>query len=329
MRYFVGVILFLLIAHVPQTNTPAQVDKTTVEYNIDLDTRLKKGDPNAQYEVAMNLLGRPAPRAFNDVTRGQSLLLKAAKQNHAQAQHTIAGFYYLGKEFAKKSNAKEAAKWYLAAANNGHAKSQDFVADWYSRGKVFPLDQVKSTQWYRASAQQGYMHAQVLMGKRSEEGLGMTANNKEAIYWYKLAAAQGNPLSKERLEVLNRQKKPKTRITSKELGEVIGSIIIAAQKAQKTKEKHQQKSEPIIASSPQYQACYSKVNKRIATCGVSMGQCDLGGCGTEVTCDKGWAASSCQYSLQGMEYGEYFCDTETDNNLSKSRKVVIDKICRP
>ena len=327
MKYFVKFFAFLLIVYVPQSDTHAQVDKTAVEYNIDLDTRLKKDDPDAQYEVAMSLLNRPAPRAFNDVNKGYSLLFKAAKQDHAQAQYTIAGFYYLGKEFARNRNAKEAAKWYLAAANNGHAKAQDFVAGWYSRGKVFPLDQVKSTQWYRISAQQGYMHAQVLMGERSEKGLGMAANNQEAIYWYKLAAAQGNGLSKERLKILNRQTTGKTEITPTKIGKIIGAIIIAGQQAQK--EKRQQVSEPIVAGSLQYQACYSKVNKRIATCGVSMGQCDIGGCETEVTCDKGWAASSCQYSLQGMEYGEYFCDTETDNNLSKSRKAVIDKICRP
>ena len=336
MRHVFGLILFIIIAHYSQTYVQAQADKTTVEYNLDLNMRLQKGDPAAQYEVGMNLLGKKdsnGSRAFNDTIRGQKFLFKAANQNHAQAQYTIARFYYLGKVITKNSNEKEAARWYLAAANNGHAKAQDFIAGWYERGNIFPLNQVEATKWYRASAMQGNSHAQVLMGKRSEKGLGMAANKQNAIYWYKLAATQGNTFSQERLRELNRKTWGNTGMTSNEVGKAIGAILIAQQQAQKRRqeaqERRQQEAQTSTKSDPEYLACYSRVNKRIATCGVSMGQCDVVGCGTEVTCNKGLAAWSCKSYLQGAEYGQYFCDTRKRNNINVSRKVVIDEICVP
>lgn len=327
MRYISGFIIFVVLwcQVLWCQNGYAQIpfEKTTVEYVLDLNARLKKGEAEAQFEKGMNILLYQEATQTNR-QNGISWVNKAAQQNYVEAQYELGKIYSNGK-YAVKDPAL-AVKWTVMAAKSGYDLAQNKLGFLYFYGNsAIKRDDVQSTYWYQKSALQGNVTAQVVMGQCYEEGMGIPQNTQKAIYWYKIAAAQGNSLAKTQLTKLETRMLKQQKVTAEDIGELIGAALILSQKSENT---------PIVPQNrtdPKYLACSTKVNQRIATCGVSLaiGSCGMTGCSAEVRCDKGLAAYNCKGALQNEKYGEYFCDTKKRRNYDVSRRVVIDNVCAP
>ena len=76
--------------------------------------------------------------------------------------------------------------------------------------------------------------------------------------------------------------------------------------------------------------CHALVQDRLVTCSVSSGRCDIGGCGYETDCDKGFYGRDCEYRLNTSAdgYGTYYCDTSNSYNYSEDLDTVVARICQ-
>ena len=77
----------------------------------------------------------------------------AAAQGHADAAHTLALKYLLGRGISPSD--ERAAYWYTQAARAGDGAAQYTLASFYERGTGVELDLQQALQWYRAAARQG------------------------------------------------------------------------------------------------------------------------------------------------------------------------------
>lgn len=74
--------------------------------------------------------------------------LKAAQQNHAEAQNNI-GVMYEKAEGIPQDYA-QAMTWYLKAASNGNANAKKNIGNLYYYGKGVPQDYAKAKEWYES-----------------------------------------------------------------------------------------------------------------------------------------------------------------------------------
>jgi TPR repeat protein len=186
--------------------------------------------PEAQYRLALlSLQGKLKDPTV--ATRGQELLLQAAKHNVRDAQLQLAMAYEQGRwGFAKDLNQAVnwyrkaalnelplaqyalgflyergrgvtgdlplAAHWYQRAAENGLTVAQYRLGLMYLDGKGLGKDAAKARNWLAKAGDKGHLNAQLQLGLMYEDGLlgnsDWDGNYQEALRWYKKAAAQGN-----------------------------------------------------------------------------------------------------------------------------------------
>ena len=186
--------------------------------------------PEAQYRLALlSLQGKLKDATV--ATRGQELLLQAAKHNVRDAQLQLAMAYEQGRwGFAKdltqavnwyrKAALNElplaqyalgflyergrgvtgdlplAAHWYQRAAENGLTVAQYRLGLMYLDGKGVGKEVTKARNWLAKAGDKGHLNAQLQLGLMYEDGLlsntDWDANYQEALRWYKKAAAQGS-----------------------------------------------------------------------------------------------------------------------------------------
>lgn len=104
----------------------------------------RDGDASAQYEVAeIYYQGEGVKRNYQEAFNWYE---KAAKQNHAEAQHQMGYFYKHGLDVVEKDD-KRAFEWYLEAAEGGHIPAQTQVAIMYSLGIGVKKNKELSRLW--------------------------------------------------------------------------------------------------------------------------------------------------------------------------------------
>lgn len=115
--------------------------------------------------------------------------LKAAEQEHVDAQSSLGYMYENGMGVAKDYKASE--EWYRKAAEKGDADAQYSLGNLYLSGQGVAQDYFEAVKWYRLSAEKGDNEAQYELGELYESGLGVDKDVEEAIGWYGKAADSG------------------------------------------------------------------------------------------------------------------------------------------
>lgn len=118
-------------------------------------------------------------------------LIKAAEQNHANAQTLLGLCYYNGE--GVNVNYEEAVKWFEKAATNGNAEGQLNLGLCYSKGHGVEQDADKAFNLFKKSAEQGNAEAQCNIATCYLQGLGVIQNKTLAVDWYRKSADQGEP----------------------------------------------------------------------------------------------------------------------------------------
>jgi localization factor PodJL len=147
-----------------------------------------KGDPAAEYEVALRFLeGRGVPQ---DLTAAAEWFERAAKQGLVPAQFRLGGLYEKG--MGVKKNLDNARRLYLAAAEAGNAQAMHNLAVLYAEGIDGKPDYPTATKWFRKAADHGVADSQYNLGVLYSRGIGVEANLPEAYKWFTLAARDGD-----------------------------------------------------------------------------------------------------------------------------------------
>ncbi|KAG0239179.1 hypothetical protein BGW41_007870 [Actinomortierella wolfii] len=156
--------------------------------------------PQAQYLVAQSYrLGKGTAQSDNEAV---SWYKKAAKQGHAEARKALGDMYLEGIGVAQDYNA--AVKLYRSAIERGHAGAKQRLGWMYQNGKGVEQDDVTAAMWYRTGANQGDAESQRCLGSMLLEGQGGKQSDINAKYWFKKAAEQGLVEAQHQLGVMLR-----------------------------------------------------------------------------------------------------------------------------
>lgn len=190
--------------------------------------------------ISLNVMSQDSPldqtyrkgeELFNkkDYKKAFSILVDAAKQNHAGAQFLVGKMYYFG--YYVKKNVPEAIIWYQKSAAQGYGFAQNNLGFIYLKGDGVPRDLDKAFSLISKAAEKDiaiaqcnlgsmYLHGEGVdkdpvkamnyfmksanlncsMGMRCialmyEFGNGITKDYREALNWHKKAANLGDSLS--------------------------------------------------------------------------------------------------------------------------------------
>ncbi len=113
-----------------------------------LRTAAAKGDPAAQYEIALRFAdGRGLPQNLNAAAQWFE---RAAKQGLAPAQFRLGGLYEKG--LGVKKDLDAARRYYALAGEAGNAKALHNLAVLYAEGMDGKPDYQTAAQWFRKAA---------------------------------------------------------------------------------------------------------------------------------------------------------------------------------
>lgn len=129
-----------------------------------------------------------------------SWLIKAAKQNHAEAEYYIGEMYYNGDGL--EQNIDYAVEWYIKSAQHGNRLAQNTLGLLYKKGIGVLKNYDLAKKWYLLSAQQDFYRAQKNLGDIYFDGLGVKVDYEQAFNWYFKAALHSNPYSQYVLGVM-------------------------------------------------------------------------------------------------------------------------------
>jgi localization factor PodJL len=168
----------------PATN----VDKLPAAIGGPLRAAAAKGDPAAEYEIALRYAeGRGVPQ---NLAEAADWFDRAAKHGLAPAQFRLGGFYEKG--FGVKKDLEAARRLYSAAAEAGNAKAMHNLAVLYAEGIDGKPDYQNAAKWFRKAADYGLSDSQYNLGILYGRGIGMEPNLPEAYKWFTLAARDGD-----------------------------------------------------------------------------------------------------------------------------------------
>src|SRR5262249_61268820 len=163
-------------------------DKLPATFSSTLRSAAAKGDPAAEYEVAMRYLeGRGVAQ---NPTEAAEWLERAAKQGLVPAQFRLGGLYEKG--FGVKKNLETARRFYVAAGEAGNAKALHNLAGLYAEGIDGQPDYQTAARWFRKAADYGVTDSQYNLAVLYARGIGVEQNLAEAYRWFALAAREGD-----------------------------------------------------------------------------------------------------------------------------------------
>jgi localization factor PodJL len=172
----------------PPPARPTDPDKLPASITGGLRTAAAKGDPAAEFEVAVRFAeGRGTPQNF---AAAAEWFERAAKQGLPLAQFRLGGLYEKGMGVKKDLDA--ARRLYLAAAQAGNAKAMHNLAVLYAEGAEGRPDYQTAAHWFRKAADHGVTDSQYNLGVLYARGIGVETNLAEAYKWFALAAREGD-----------------------------------------------------------------------------------------------------------------------------------------
>jgi localization factor PodJL len=170
----------------PSPSSPA--DRLPAAFGHSLRAAAAKGDPAAQYEVAIRYAeGRGVPQNLTDAAEWFD---RAAKQGLAPAQFRLGGLYEKG--LGVKKNLDIARRFYLTAGEAGHPKALHNLAVLYAEGIDGKPDYQTAARWFRKAADYGVTDSQFNLAVLYTRGIGVDQNLADAYKWFALAAREGD-----------------------------------------------------------------------------------------------------------------------------------------
>jgi localization factor PodJL len=164
------------------------IDKLPPTFSNVLRTAAAKGDPGAQYEIALRFAdGRGVPQ---NLAEAADWFDRAAKQGMVLAQFRLGGFYEKG--FGVKKDLAAARRLYESAAEAGNAKAMHNLAVIYAEGIDGKPDYATAAKWFRQAASYGLTDSQYNLGILYARGIGVEVNLPDAYKWFTLAAREGD-----------------------------------------------------------------------------------------------------------------------------------------
>ncbi|MBY0544294.1 MAG: sel1 repeat family protein, partial [Gammaproteobacteria bacterium] len=172
------------------------------------DSGGKRGNRDAQYQLGIIYLTgwcltTESPQA------GLDLLLQAANQNHAGAQHYLAVIYdpFRVSAYASKieitKNLEKAVEWLIKAADNGDRAAQFDLGKKYEEGCGVEKSEEKAMEWL-AKVAENYPEAQFYLGVKYQEGRGVKKNEAKAFELLNHAANKGHKEALAYLQALTK-----------------------------------------------------------------------------------------------------------------------------
>jgi localization factor PodJL len=186
----------------PASTPPAartnETDKIPAAIAGGLRAAAAKGDPAAEFEVAVRLAeGRGVPQNF---AAAAEWFERAGQRGLVPAQFRLGGLYEKG--MGVKKDLEAARRLYLAASNAGHAKAMHNLAVLYAEGADGKPDYQSAAYWFRKAADYGVTDSQYNLGILYARGIGVETNLAEAYKWFALAAREGDRESAKKRDEL-------------------------------------------------------------------------------------------------------------------------------
>ena len=160
----------------------------------DYTTALEKFEPlaesgHAESQHYLGVIYKEGRGVAKDAKAAIKWYLKAAEQQHTEAQLALGYMYFFG----SKRDDKKAIKWFTKAAEQGNVMAISTLvdnyafADMYIRGRGVTLDDTEAIKWCTKLLEMGYGSERfyILLGDIYVRGRGVEQNSMEAIKWYK------------------------------------------------------------------------------------------------------------------------------------------------
>lgn len=128
-----------------------------------------------------------------------------ATSHSSTRSYTIKELYEKGSLYYHKGNYQEAIKWYTKAAEKGYTVAQSELGFIYLNGEGVPVNKAEAVKWLKLAGEKGETMAQYTLGCLYKKGDGVYKSESEANKWFKLAAPRFYQLSKDLMEVGNKQ----------------------------------------------------------------------------------------------------------------------------
>lgn len=151
----------------------------------DLEDRAKRGDPDAQYDLAcIYERGTQCKKNIRETIRWLKL---AAKQSHSLAQLYLALLYKEGKGVAR--NEKIALDWFRKSAQNHNAQAQYNLAVAYYTGDLNVEKNIETAiDWFHKAAELGHGLANFYLGREYYYGQNIERDINKAFEYTEAAA---------------------------------------------------------------------------------------------------------------------------------------------
>lgn len=186
-------------------------------YNFDtsrMEEEAENGHPEAQYYLARSYHSKTDGNPKN-IEIAAKWYKKSAEQGYAEAQFSIAMFYWHGQGVEKDLD--ESNKWLKKAADQGHGYSMRLLPERLQEAKIAAkqnpvkkkpkLKTLNKTQVLKFNnlikkAAKGDIEAQYQVGYMYANGKGVHQNDKEAVKWFHKAAIKGHKKAQHHIGLL-------------------------------------------------------------------------------------------------------------------------------
>lgn len=129
--------------------------------------------------------GLPILNVALDYTQAAEWYLKAAQQDHDDAQNNLGIMYSHGLGVAQDH--KQAFELFLEAAERGNLAAMSNIGNCYYSGKGVEQDYGKAAEYHSKAAHLGYANSQEVLGEMYLDGKGVEKNPAKGAYWLKAA----------------------------------------------------------------------------------------------------------------------------------------------
>jgi TPR repeat protein len=165
----------------PSTPLP-DLKESMILYNVPFWLDADKGNPEAQYQVAMKIVEeRP-----DQVSYAFPWALKAAEQGHAAAQDLLGTLYFEGRGTDK--DPVKAFEWYRKSAEQSYDNGCTNLGICYSKGEGVAQDYVEANRLFRLATDKGNEAAMFHLAINTANGYGTPRDRTEAIRLFRLAS---------------------------------------------------------------------------------------------------------------------------------------------
>jgi len=165
----------------------------------------KKGDPKAQYNVAM--IYEQGKGVKSDIPEAMRWYEKAAKQGNAKAQYNLARIYHRKGDKGEPHAYEKAKYWYEKAVENKVKEAYNNLASLYLQGKGVKIDKQKAFALLRQGAEAGDSAAQVNVGVIYAWDPEITNDKMKAYENFKSALKKGRSEASGYLDKLCKESK--------------------------------------------------------------------------------------------------------------------------